>query len=114
MADLTRNDITSKRLRVVPLDIPEWDGTVYIREWSFAETMNYAKSVSDSDSSSDMAALRICAECMCDSGGTLLFEPRNEADIKLLGKCSLSAIKQIAEAALKLNGLSESGTAEKK
>jgi hypothetical protein len=99
---LSSNELLKKEVRV-----PEWKGTVFVREMSGAERDAYEASLyRDKEASLQNARAKLAVRCICDANGSLMF---GEQDIAALGEKSSRALDRIGRAAQKLNGLSDKG-----
>lgn len=117
--DLTREAILgADDVKIVPVDVEEWGGRVYVRvmdgaslgKWR-AENVIFkgeGKSRKGEPNVKD-APVRLAALTICDGKGVLLF---SEEDLIALGKKSGRALERIVEAATKLNGLGEDDVEE--
>jgi hypothetical protein len=79
----------------VPVEVKGW-GTVYIRALTVAEVEEQADDVADKNDKSRIA--RGAARLLCDEDGKMLFDPKNEEDIKLLAKQPWRLIRKIIDA----------------
>lgn len=92
-------------LKFQDVSVPEWGGTVRIREMSVGDREHlsalYKKREDDETASSYLAVL--VALSVVDKDGNRLFA---DADIPSLEKKSLPTLQAISEAAMALNGIS--------
>lgn len=93
-----------------PLYVPEWGGTVYVREMSGAERDAFeAASLAGRGKGATFNAqnirARLACACICRADGVRLFRD-DQADE--LGAKSARALNRIFEVAAPLNGLTES------
>jgi len=105
MGTLTKEQILGahdlKRLRV---DIPEWDGHVFVKTITAAERDGFENAIYGSKKRLDISNVRarMTAISTVDETGKRLF---SEKDIKALGQKSAMALDRIFMAACKLNGM---------
>lgn len=88
-------------LQIKEVEVPEWDGYVFIKPLSAAEALEFAEAAKEKKSN---AAVRLVVISVVDDEGNPLF---TDADIEQLKKKSMRAVMTIQKAALKLNGLSD-------
>lgn len=89
-----------------PVDVPEWGGTVHVREMSGAERDEYEYGLSKSQEAGAVMRnfrARLLVHCLYDEQGNRLFQP-DDADA--LGEQEGTVIKRLFEVAAPLNGLS--------
>lgn len=105
MTDLSREAILGAvDLKTVPVQVPEWGGTVYVRSLSGREREQIEyRQVEDRQSKDPKRNFRglILAFCLSDAAGKPLF---TAADAEMLGAKAAKAVERVFEAALKLNG----------
>lgn len=108
MRVLTRDDILNAKLDDVRefVEVPEWDGGVYVRMLNALEMDNFCRSISKMDVN---WRARFVVLCACDDGGKRLFEKNHAGD---LGKQSSKAIQRVFDAGWTLNGMSKEDAAE--
>jgi len=105
MGTLTKEQILAahdlKRLRV---DIPEWEGHVFVKTITAAERDSFENAIYGSKKRLDITNVRarMTSIATVDETGKRLFD---ESDIKALGKKSAVALDRIFMAACKLNGM---------
>jgi hypothetical protein len=101
----------------VPVEVPEWGGTVYVRPMSAGERDRWEgeliertekRKESIVKATENMRAVFL-AKCLCDESGALLFGPE---DIEALAGRSYRAVDRAFEAAQSINGLSEADVEE--
>lgn len=100
--------------KIVPLDVPEWGGRVYLRTMSGTQRDQYdAHQIDDGDRDIETryrnVRSRLCVRCLCTAGGELLFTEDQAID---LGRKSAAALDRIFEACKKLNRLSDEDVVE--
>lgn len=100
-AILELNDRTTK-----DVDVPEWGGTVTIREWGLPERAMFSEAMegrgSGEKSLSDVMALCVVLSVV-DGNGDRIFQ---EKDVPLISRKSGKAVERIFAAATSLNRLS--------
>jgi hypothetical protein len=108
---LSRDQILgSSALLREEVKVPEWGGTVLLREMSGTERDAYEASLyRDREASLVNARSKLAVRCICDENGSLLF---GESDIAALGEKSSRALDRVGRVAQRLNGLSDKGLEE--
>ena len=98
---------------IMPLDVPEWGGRLYLRTMTGTERDAWETELVQAAAGTDQAAripnlrrvaLSLLVRTMCDHNGRCLF---SEADIPEINKKSASVIDKVFEVAQHLNGLTE-------
>jgi len=113
---LTREQILGRNdRRIELLDIPEWDGSVYIRvvgadERDAFEMRGVDPKTGDRRRIPNFRA-RYAAMVVCDEDGNPLF---TESDIEALGKKNAAALDRILDKGLELNRMGADAVAEAK
>ena len=88
----------------VPVDVPEWGTTVYIKMMSGKDRCRwYSETVADEDAAAHNQA-SLLVKCLCDEQGTRLFSDSAE-DMDAVNSKDWHALKRITTEALKLNKL---------
>jgi hypothetical protein len=108
MAGLTKeqiaaiDDLSSK---VVPFDVPEWGGVVYIRPMSVGELDDYSNAVVRAKPSGGLPNFRagLVAKCLCDESGKRLF---SDEEILVLGQKNAVVMNRLYKACDDLNDIS--------
>lgn len=106
---LTKDDILAQEdLKVEPLDVPEWGGSVYLRVMRGSERDAFEASIRDRKGNPNQRVLeniraRFAAIVLCDESGKRLFV--TEAEYALLGRKSAAALDRVWDAGRKLNGM---------
>jgi hypothetical protein len=107
MADvlLSRDDILgSDDLRLERVDVPEWNGVLYVRVMTAGERDQFEAEVAGvGKRSKNMSNLRARLVCLvgCDENGQALFE---KGDAAALGAKSAAAVDRVFTVAARLNG----------
>lgn len=106
MGMLTREEILQKQdLKTRKVDIPEWDGHVFIRPMTSTERDNWeSKVLSENGKTPPQLRATLASQLVCDETGKQLF---SEEDIEALGKKSAAAINKIFEEVLGLNKITD-------
>ena len=91
--------ITDKAIREV--EVPEWDGTVFIRGATM-EDIDYYQRLEDKND--DKALQKMIVRIVCDADGNPLF---TEKDIPKMQKKSLQAFKRIVKEFKAFNSLED-------
>ena len=101
---LKADDLRTKRV-----DIPEWDGHVYVRTMTAAERDQYEASIwkfedgKRSELSFELMRAKFVALTACNAKGKRIFDWNQ---VRELGKKSWTAMSRVYEAALMLNAMS--------
>lgn len=111
---LSRDDVLSaddRELREV--EVPEWGGTLYVRELSAKEVEDFQSEASELQEKAEQGKdlpyswrASLVALCAADEDGERLFEPDDRG---ALGDRSNDSIDRVADAALEVNGIDLSG-----
>lgn len=101
--------LTVEDRKTSEVEVPEWGGTVRIRELSAAEVERMGFGVATPDGKTDLRRaeglmVRVIAWGVIDEDGKQLFTKR---DVEALGQKSHRAADRVADAIMKLTGLSE-------
>ena len=101
-------------------DVPEWGGKVKLRGMDTTTRTQYEakmyrltkspKGLEDEDW--QLLKIRVLAQCLYDANDNLLFDPKNEAQWKLLGKKSAIVIDRLFDLCTTLSGLGEKAEGE--
>jgi|GEM_PF-2840664 len=101
--NLKQRIMDAQDLPVYPVEVPEWDCTVYIKSLSGAERLQLEKDLSKDTKTDGPALARVVCATLCDTSGTLLFDyPK---DIGELQKKSVKALHRLFDIALKHNAM---------
>lgn len=96
---LTRDQILkADDLKKEEVSVPEWGGSVYIREISAGERLRF-EAIHNKDPQKNFFS-RVAIACVCDENGNALF---NEGDIELLEEKSLPVLTRIYKVFEKIN-----------
>lgn len=100
---LSRDDILGKlKLAVEEVQVPEWGGSVFVREMSGEERDAWeAIAFAEGNKAANVRAT-LAATCICDADGKRLL---SDADVSALGKTSAAALDRVFDAALRINRL---------
>lgn len=97
----------------VPVDVPEWGGTVFVRVMSGTERDAWeAASLKIQGTGKKTSAVpnlenaraRLCALCLCDEHGKRLF---SNNDVAELGKKNARALDRVYDKASQINGITD-------
>lgn len=105
---LSRDDILNAQdFRTDEIDVPEWGGTVLVRELSAAEADKTGFSMADKQGNIDLSkaeglAIRVVALGVIDEKHRRVF---TEKDVEALGRRSRLAINRVATRIMQLSGL---------
>ena len=110
MKTLTRDEILgADDLKTESVEVPEWGGTVIVRELTGAERDSWEASVVKTNGkkvtvdSRNMRA-KLCSLCIVDENGKRVF---SEKDAIKLGAKSASALDRVTDAAKRLSRIGE-------
>lgn len=105
---LSRDQILSAQdIKADEIDIPEWGGTVRLRQMTGRQRDEFERALSDQAKLGELGTnmrARIVAATVVDEQDNLLF---TEADIATLGEKNWRALDRIASTASKLNALTD-------
>jgi hypothetical protein len=105
MTDLTRDQVlNADDCRPQAVEVPEWGGTIYVRQMSAAERDRLEAETFRPNGKHNLANLsaRTVVLCACDAGGRRLFSDR---DAEALGKKSAAAVSRVFKVVQQVNGL---------
>ncbi len=108
----SRDEILGKRRgRVEEVKVPEWGGTVFVREITASERDAFEASSLDKKGGAKMVNIRarLAVLTLSDSEGKRLF---GDADVAALGELPASAMDRIFEASMRVNRLTKSDVDE--
>lgn len=109
MGILTRQAILATPLRTQELFIPEWNGSVIIKEMTAKQVADNGRFVLTKDGKADMSKavqvpVQMCLQQVVDENGDRLF---TDSDIKNIESLHAGAVQRIAEAVRKLSGMQD-------
>ena len=106
--------INAKDIKIISVDVPEWNGSVCLKVMSGKSRDNwesYVISKKDKDGKIDVKGMRakllVC--CLCDDNGNELF---NDSEIELLEKKNADVLQRLFDEAARLNGLNTASVEE--
>jgi hypothetical protein len=102
----------TKRLQIKEVEIPEWDGTVFVREFTAEERDQMELAFTRATKSGTAAAnLRgnVAVTCLCDENGERIF---TDADAAKLKQHSAAILDRIFDACLELSGMGKNSVEE--
>ena len=116
---LSRADFlaTSANLKRELMDVPELDGSVYVRELSAKQVLEFNDRIKKLQTdnpevtpgvSIDLMALLISMTA-CDSGGDLLF---TESDVRALAEGNINVLINLSAKAMEVSGLNNAAVEE--
>lgn len=112
---LTRDAILATRatLRSEDVEVPEWGGTVRVREMTGAERDAWEQSLVGAKGKVNIENVRarLVSRTVVDEAGVRLF---SDTDAEALGQTSAAALERVARVAQKLNKLTEDDLEEAK
>ena len=112
---LTRDEILSKgKLKAELVEVPEWQGAVYVRELTAAERDHWESKLVSLEGKTtkltlDNARASLAAATVVDAEGKRLFTVE---DIEALGKLSGAALDRVYAVATRLSGITEEDVEE--
>lgn len=103
--------LAAEDLSFQEVEVPEWGGTVRIRELTGAQRDAFEGSVMGDGKKPDIANIRarLVAACLVDDAGKPLF---NEAAARKLGEKSGRVLDRLFDTCRELNGLTEQAVEE--
>ncbi len=107
---LTREAILARRkLRAELVEVPEWQGSVYVRELTAAERDHWEGKLVNlkgkvATVTFDNARAALAAATVVDAEGSRLFTVE---DVEALGQLSGAALNRVYEVAARLSGITE-------
>lgn len=117
MPNLTRDQIIaqmSKPLRTEDVEVPEWGGTVTVRELTGRERDAFEGSIVEQKGKKSVVNLdnmraKFVAACAVDEQGQLIFFP---SDVERLGDLSAAALNRVFDVGRRLSGLTDDDVEE--
>ena len=111
MKELTLDEIlAADDLHITPVDVPEWNGRVYVRLLKADEAVRYSDSIGSAENPDATAMVNeLVALCCTDAKGRRLFKSAEQ----VAGK-SFVAVKRVHAEAAKVNKLHKGADEEKK
>ena len=80
----------------VPVNVPAWGGTIYVRRLSVADVEDASGAYRADKRNLSRAAARV----VCDEHGQRIFNPADEGDINLIAGQPWSVLQQVLDAIL--------------
>ena len=118
MGMLTREDILKTALKTELIEVPEWGGSVVVREAMAADYDAYSQSLSTTviDEEGDAqrtpnlgnASARLVVRCVFDNEGKRLF---TDADAEALGQKSSAAVERVYRKIAAMSGMNRKAKA---
>lgn len=105
---LSRESILSAPdVKVEDLEVPEWGGTIMVREMTTAEVENYSMSLANNDGSMNHRKLggmraKIVSWCVIDEEGEPVFK---SSDVEALQRKSNRVVSLVFDKVLEMSGL---------
>jgi hypothetical protein len=98
--------LSSQDLETEEVEVPEWNGSVFIKGMTGTERDAFEQSIVDGKKT-NLVNIRskLLVKCICDENGERLFD---EKDVDVLGAKSAAALDRLFEVAQGLNGMSAS------
>lgn len=112
MPDATRDSIFKSKAtaKIHTLDVPEWGGTVYVRELTGkqrdeldADWLEWRKEVNGKEDDWSYLYAFICMFCVTDSEGHPIFA-NCEEDVKAINEVPAKSLQRVARFAMQVNG----------
>lgn len=107
MAYLSRDQIISANdARTESVEVPEWGGTVRVKEMSASARDAFEQSLLGKDRKPSLsdARAKLAAACICDENGDLLF---SQSDVATLGRKSARALDRVIGVIQRINAMSD-------
>lgn len=104
---LRESILASKSKKLVPIEVPEWDCTVYVSSLSTRDFNHLVKLMGGGETPDDLFA-RLVYLCACDESGIRIF---SESDIPSIQDMDAEPVKRVALKAQEVNGFSDSSEA---
>jgi hypothetical protein len=105
MADLTADQIfAADDLSLVPVNVKEWNGTVYIRVLAVGDMERYQREFAEKKERMEDWRSKLLVRCLCDKDGKPLF---NAEQIEKLSQKSVKVMSRLFDAAMKHNAVTE-------
>jgi hypothetical protein len=102
--------LSAPELKPTPVNVPEWNGTVYVRPLTGAERGALeAEALSDKSGHVTTLRQRLAVRCICDQDGKRLFDDKDAA---ALAAKSASALDRICAVISKVNALGDQGVTD--
>ncbi len=92
--------IETRGRETVPVEVPEWGGTVHVRRLSYAELQEIG--LEEGSRPSAEQVVRLVASCLADPRGERLF---SDEDAPQLARADVGAFTRVLLEALRVNGL---------
>jgi hypothetical protein len=108
---LTADDIlAADDVQIIPVEMPEWKGTVHLRTMTADEAVKFTEYLSD-PANKRKGLVRIVALSLCDEKGNRLFPDGPDSGPRLdkLRTKNVKAFVRLQKEAMKLNGYDEEG-----
>jgi hypothetical protein len=88
-----------KDLAPHPYNVPEWGGTLYIRQLSAAEGLELGEFIGDKPKG---ANARVVLFCLCDANGKRLFA---DHQLKAMQSKSMKVLNRLSNECMRVNGV---------
>lgn len=97
--------------KIIPIDVPEWGGQVFLRAMSGKDRDSFENELVNEKQTGRIANMRalLCVRVICDESGARIFD---DGDVAALGEKSAPALARVFTAATKLNGIGSEAVAE--
>ena len=103
MADLTADAIFSANdANLIPVEVREWGGTVYVRVCSVGEMESYQREFAEKREGMDQWRAKLLVRCLCDKDGKPLFTAEQ---VDKLGTKSVKVMSRLFDLAMKHNAV---------
>ena len=107
MGLLKLEDIRAAKLRTEAVEVPEWSGTVLVREWSAGELLTYNAWSAELESSENL--LHLVAQLLVNEDGSQVFANVTDG-VSVLRNKHHTAITRLAQAVMRINKLADDET----
>lgn len=103
MADLNADQIfAANDLNLIPVEVPEWGGTVYIRVCSVGEMEAYQREFAEKREGMELWRPKLLVRCVCDKDGKPIF---THDQVEKLGTKSVKVMSRLFDLAMKHNAV---------
>lgn len=110
MADLNADQIfAANDMSLVPVEVPEWNGTVYVRVMSVGEMEAYQREFAEKREKMENWRSKLLVRCICDKDGKALF---TNDQVEKLGTKSVKVMSRLFDLAMKHNAVTEKDVEE--
>jgi hypothetical protein len=103
MVDLTADGIfAANDQNLIPVEVKEWGGTVYVRVMSVGEMEAYQREFAEKKEKMDLWRPKLLVRCICDKDGKALF---THDQVEKLGTKSVKVMSRLFDLAMRHNAV---------